>query len=47
MAWENKGLEFPFEGITINLQPASLRKRGTNGLAIAMSILSAKSSCGY
>lgn len=39
---KNEGLEFPLSRITINLQPASLRKDGSQmDLAIAMSILSA------
>ncbi|EGY76606.1 competence protein ComM [Peptoniphilus indolicus ATCC 29427] len=42
---KNEGLEFPLSRITINLQPASLRKDGSQmDLAIAMSILSANQS---
>lgn len=42
---KNEGLEFPLNKITINLQPASLRKDGSQmDLAIAMSILAANQS---
>ncbi|WBW49712.1 YifB family Mg chelatase-like AAA ATPase [Peptoniphilus equinus] len=41
-AIKNSGYEFPLKRITINLQPANLRKDGSQmDLAIAMSILSA------